>query len=61
MPQNYSMDSRAYDNGRPKYLPGHTEHTDDCMSEWAEAGRSIMTEQTIAANHVLHMADQEDS
>jgi hypothetical protein len=34
----------------------HT-HTADCMSEWAEARRDLMTPQTIAANHRLHMSD----
>jgi hypothetical protein len=48
-----------------RYAPGHTEHTDDCMSEWAEnahaamvAGRSGgMDPQTIEMNHRSHMHD----
>lgn len=47
---------RESTNG-PKYAPGHTEHTDDCMSPWGENARGVMTPETIAANHVLHMAD----
>lgn len=42
-----------------KYADGHTEHTDDCMSPWSEARRKIMTPETIAANHQLHMSDVE--
>jgi hypothetical protein len=37
--------------------PGHRVHTDDCMSDWAERGRAMMTAATIAANHRLHMSD----
>jgi hypothetical protein len=45
-----------------KYEPNHTEHTDDCMSEWGEARRYTLplTPETIAANHVLHMRDVND-
>lgn len=45
-----------------KYEPGHSEHTDDCMSEWSEARRYTLPldEQTIAANHMLHMWDVEN-
>jgi hypothetical protein len=44
--------------GNPlKYADGHTEHTDDCMSDWSEARRHSMTPQTIACNHRLHLAD----
>ena len=32
-------------------------HTTDCMSEWAESRRHLMTQDTIAANHRLHMQD----
>lgn len=42
-----------------KYADGHTEHTDDCMCPWSETRRDIMTPQTVAANHGLHMADVE--
>jgi hypothetical protein len=40
-----------------KYAPGHTEHTADCMGEWAEGRRALMSEQTIACNHRLHLSD----
>lgn len=40
-----------------KYADGHTEHTEDCMSPWAEERRGILTRQTLAMNHELHMAD----
>lgn len=40
-----------------KYQPEHTEHTDDCMSEWAESKRHYMSPETIAANHRLHVHD----
>lgn len=43
-----------------KYLDGHAEHTEDCMSPWAEARRVIMTPETVAANHRLHMWDVEN-
>lgn len=36
--------------------PNHV-HTADCMDGWAEARRDIMTPQTIAANHRLHMGE----
>ena len=32
-------------------------HTEDCMSEWAEGRRAIMTPETVEANHRLHLAD----
>jgi hypothetical protein len=35
----------------------HTVHTDDCMSDWGERGRDLMTPLTIACNHRLHLAD----
>lgn len=35
----------------------HTVHTADCMSEWGENARRVMTPQTIACNHRLHLAD----
>lgn len=41
----------------PKYKPGHRRHTADCMSEWAENARGIMTPETIVENHRLHMGD----
>lgn len=44
-----------------KYAPEHTEHGDDCMSEWAELRRYAFTPETIAANHRLHMADVNES
>jgi hypothetical protein len=42
-----------------KYTDGHAVHTEDCMSSWAEHRRDIMTPDTVAANHRLHMADVE--
>lgn len=43
-----------------KHEDGHAEHTDDCMSPWAEERRGILTPQTVAVNHQLHMADVEE-
>lgn len=37
----------------------HEEHTDDCMDEWGEQRRDIMTPQTVEANHRLHMGHVE--
>lgn len=50
---NKAAESRA----NPKYSPNHTNHSADCMSEWGENARGVMTEETIAANHRLHMGD----
>lgn len=47
--------TRAIREQVKRYADGHTEHTDDCMSEWAEGRRDIMTPETVAANHRLHM------
>jgi hypothetical protein len=47
----------AESRSNPRYLPGHTVHSDDCMSEWGENARGIMTPETVAANHRLHMGD----
>lgn len=35
---------------------GH-QHTADCMDDWAERHRDIMTPATVAANHRLHMGE----
>lgn len=49
--------TQALRTGVKKYTDGHTEHTDDCMSPWGENARPIMTTETVAANHRLHMGD----
>lgn len=41
----------------PEFEYGEDGHTADCMSEWAEARRHLMTPLTIACNHRLHLAD----
>lgn len=50
---NKAAESRA----NPKYSPNHTVHSPDCMSEWGENARGVMTPETVAANHRLHMGD----
>lgn len=37
----------------------HDVHTDDCLSEWSERSRDIMSPQTVEANHRLHMGHVE--
>lgn len=46
-----------YKVNRPDW--SHVDHTADCMSDWAEAGRDRMTPGTVEANHRLHMGHVE--
>lgn len=59
-PHAWSERVNRHGSGREiegRVVPGHTEHTDDCMSEWGENARHVMTPETIACNHRLHLAD----